>query len=93
MGFITSLNKIFDFVYQAEFENGLIEHEFDHVFAGEYEGEIDFNTHEVMDYCYKSLAEVRACLQDQPAKFTAWFHIAFPKIEEWWSRHYKSIVA
>lgn len=93
MGFTAGLEKIFDFVYQANFDNGLTEHEFDHVFAGEYDGPVDFNKEEVMDYCYKSLEEVRSCLQQQPHKFTAWFHLAFPKMEEWWSRHYKIIAA
>jgi len=93
MGFSTAIEKIFDFVYQADFDNGLTEYEFDHVFAGEYEGPVEFNRHEVMDYCYKSLDEVRTCLREQSHKFTAWFHLAFPKIEEWWSRHYKSIAA
>jgi len=91
MGFTTPLEKVFDFVYKAEFENGLTEHEFDHVFAGEYEGDIHFNTHEVMDYCYKNLGELRISLRDQPNKFTAWFHLAFPKIEEWWKITYKNI--
>ncbi|HEY6502888.1 MAG TPA: isopentenyl-diphosphate Delta-isomerase [Chitinophagaceae bacterium] len=93
MGFVTPLEKIFDFVYRAEFGNGLTEHEFDHVFAGEYEGAISFDPHEVMDYCYKSLEEVRTDLKEQPQKFTTWFHLAFPKIEEWWSHRYKSIAA
>ncbi|MBL7743181.1 MAG: isopentenyl-diphosphate Delta-isomerase [Chitinophagaceae bacterium] len=93
MGFVTALEKIFDFVYKAEFDNGLTEHEFDHVFAGEYDGTIDFNPAEVMDYCYRSFDEVRNDLQQQPGKFTAWFHLAFPRIEEWWSRHYKSVAA
>jgi isopentenyl-diphosphate Delta-isomerase len=93
MGFTTSIEKIFDFVYQAEFDNGLIEHEFDHVFAGEYEGPIDFDKQEVMDYCYKSLDEIRHSLKEHPLKFTQWFHLAFPRIEGWWQLHYKSIVA
>ena len=91
MGFTAKLEKIFDFVYEAEFDNGLTEHEFDHVYAGEYEGVICFNTHEVMDYCYKNLEEVRLSLQEQPNKFTAWFHLAFPRIEEWWNTTYKNI--
>jgi isopentenyl-diphosphate delta-isomerase len=32
MGFTTNLTKAFDFTYKAVFENGLTEHEFDHVF-------------------------------------------------------------
>ena len=43
LGFETSIEKIFDFVYKAEFENGLTEYEFDHVFAGEFDGDINFN--------------------------------------------------
>ncbi|MBL7739710.1 MAG: isopentenyl-diphosphate Delta-isomerase [Chitinophagaceae bacterium] len=93
MGFTTSIEKIFDFVYRAEFDNGLTEHEFDHVFAGEYEGAVSLNPDEAMDYCYKSIEEVRTGLQDQPHKFTAWFHLAFPKIEAWWNRRYKNIAA
>jgi isopentenyl-diphosphate delta-isomerase len=93
MGFTIGLEKIFDFVYRAEFDNGLTEHEFDHVFAGEYEGPIEFDKQEVIDYCYKSLEDVRHSLKEHPQKFTQWFHLAFPRIEEWWQLHYKSIAA
>jgi isopentenyl-diphosphate Delta-isomerase len=89
MGFTTKLKKIFDFVYRAEFNNGLTEYEFDHVFAGEYEGAVTYNKEEVMDYCYKNMEEVRHLLKEYPGKFTEWFHLAFPKIEEWWQQHYK----
>src|SRR5437868_2002286 len=58
MGFTTSIKKVFDFVYKAEFGNGLIEHEFDHVFAGNYNGEIEYNKDEVMDCCYRSLPDI-----------------------------------
>src|ERR1044072_1062769 len=39
LGFTTSIEKIFDFTYKASFENGLTENEFDHVFAGIYNGD------------------------------------------------------
>jgi isopentenyl-diphosphate Delta-isomerase len=90
LGFTANLEKIFDFIYRADFGNGLIEYEFDHVFAGEYEGAIDFNRDEVMDYCYKNPEEVRHLLQRQPQKFTQWFQLAFPKMEEWWRLNYKA---
>src|ERR1700730_504067 len=32
MGFDTALEPMFQFTYKAAFENGLVEHEFDHVF-------------------------------------------------------------
>ena len=34
MGFQTSLSPAFTFIYKASFDNGLTEHEFDHVFTG-----------------------------------------------------------
>jgi isopentenyl-diphosphate Delta-isomerase len=83
MGFETPINKIFDFIYKAEFDNGLTEYEFDHVFAGFYEGVVNANKNEVHDYCYKQLSEIKYSLQTAPSKFTAWFHIAFPLVEKW----------
>ena len=50
LGFTTSLRKAFDFYYRAAFDNGLTEHEFDHVFVGQYEGTLEVNPQEVMDY-------------------------------------------
>jgi isopentenyl-diphosphate Delta-isomerase len=88
MGFQTSLTKLFDFVYKAGFDNGLTEYEFDHVFAGQYEGPIAADATEVNDFCYKNIADVRDSLVSHPKKYTAWFHLAFPKIEGWWMQQY-----
>ncbi len=90
MGFETPVKKIFDFIYNAEFANGLIEYEFDHVFAGEYDGTIEFNTNEVNDHCYKATAEIVEALQDHPQQYTVWFQLAFPKVMDWWKQHYKN---
>lgn len=83
MGFETSLQKIFNFTYKSEFDNGLIEYEFDHVFTGVYDGSIIPNKEEVNGYCYKSLEEIKYLLQKDGKKFTSWFHIAFPMVEKW----------
>jgi isopentenyl-diphosphate Delta-isomerase len=83
MGFSTALQKAFSFLYTAPFDNGLTEHEFDHVFVGEYDGLILPNPVEVQDFCYRSIDEIEASLQSHPARFTAWFHLAFPRVKEW----------
>jgi isopentenyl-diphosphate delta-isomerase len=83
MGFSTDLEKIFHFTYKSEFDNGLTEHEFDHVFTGRYEGSIKPNKEEVNDYCFKSMEEIRDMLVNHGKKFTAWFHIAFPLVDKW----------
>jgi len=87
LGFETPLRKIFDFTYHALVENGLTEYEFDHVFFGKYSGEINFNTNEVQEICFRSLDDIGSSLQTHPHKFTSWFHIAFPKVNEWMELH------
>lgn len=92
LGFENPIEKVGDFIYKADFDNGLTEHEFDHIFAGEYEGKINFNKAEVMDICYKDLQEISHSLQTHPQKYTPWFHLAFPKIKNWWNKRYKNEV-
>lgn len=92
LGFETPVEKIFDFVYQAGFDNGLTEHEFDHVFAGTYEGAIDPDPEEVMATCYRTITAIKDSMEAEPRQYTAWFRIAFPKIEHWWNGKYNDKV-
>jgi len=88
LGFDTPLKKIFDFIYQASFENGLVENEFDHVLVGCYDGGIKMNSEEVNDYAFKPIAEIRLELEVSPENYTEWFKISFPKIEAWWQQNF-----
>jgi len=81
MGFTTTLTKAFEFIYQADFDNGLTEYEYDHVFIGLYDGEVLPVREEVENYCYKSFEEVKSDLQQTPWMYTEWFKIALPKLE------------
>ncbi|GAB2829347.1 isopentenyl-diphosphate Delta-isomerase [Ferruginibacter profundus] len=83
MGFTTPLTKAFEFVYKAPFDNGLTEHEYDHVFIGTYEGTITPDKEEVADYCFKPVNEIRSLLEQHPDQYTVWFKIAFPKVEDY----------
>lgn len=89
LGFSTKLEEIFSFTYHAEVENGLIEHEFDHVFAGEYEGNVALNPKEVSAVEYKEMPEIRSALEAKPQQFTSWFTIVFPMIQKWWEGKYR----
>lgn len=82
LGFATPLKKIFDFTYRSEFDNGLTEFEFDHVFTGIYDQAIYPNRGEVSDYRFQSLDAIRTHLELYPDKFTSWFHLAFPLVCE-----------
>jgi isopentenyl-diphosphate delta-isomerase len=86
LGFSTRLKKVFAFTYKADVENGLIEHEFDHVFLGEYEGEIIPDEREVAAIKYYSLEEIRILLDERPGAFTVWFKLAFAQVESWWTK-------
>jgi len=92
-GFDVPLEKIFDFIYKVEFENGLTEYEFDHVFVGEYEGEINFNKNEIRDICYKKIPAIHYSLQTHTQTYTAWFHLALPIVEDSWNKKYKDVIA
>jgi isopentenyl-diphosphate delta-isomerase len=88
MGFTTPLEKIFAFTYRAEVENGLVEHEYDHVFAGEFEGAMRLNPAEVADSRYLEMDAIEDWMISQPAAFTSWFRIAFPMVQAWWQQRY-----
>ncbi len=80
LGFTTGLEKLFEFTYRTEFDNGLTEFEFDHVYAGTYDREIVPDPGEVAAWCYKSPEDIRKELESDPAVYTSWFHIAFPRV-------------
>jgi isopentenyl-diphosphate delta-isomerase len=92
LGFSVSLHKIFEFTYRAAVENELTEYEFDHVFAGEYDGKIGADPREVADVEYRQMEEIRSALNASPESFTSWFKIAFPKIEQWWTEKYQQVL-
>ncbi|MEY2917247.1 MAG: hypothetical protein RIS73_961 [Bacteroidota bacterium] len=83
MGFTTVLTKAFEFVYKATFDNGLTEYEYDHVFVGQYDGEIVPDKKEVEGFCFKDMDEIKNDLQLHPQQYTAWFTIAFYKMENY----------
>jgi isopentenyl-diphosphate Delta-isomerase len=91
MGFTTNLSPAFNFIYNATFDNGLTEHEFDHVFTGVYDGDIKVDKTEVSDYCYKKLKDIDDSLQTHPQKYTEWFKIALPQIKMFHETHFNKI--
>lgn len=93
LGFTTGLNEIFDFTYTAGFDNGLIENEYDHVFTGIYDAVINPAQSEVMKIAWRSMEWISEDLNANPRNYTAWFHIAFPKICYWAAEHLNSSLA
>jgi isopentenyl-diphosphate delta-isomerase len=85
MGFSTTLEEAFTFIYRTEFDNGLTEHEYDHVFIGHYQSEIVPDEREVKDYCFMTMGAIADALSSHPQKYTSWFRIAFPKMQQYLS--------
>src|SRR5690606_32224750 len=77
MGFSTELKDTTSFIYKAPFDNGLTEHEFDHILVGKYNDEPDLNPEEAAGYKWLTLEEVKKDMEINPNIYTAWFKIIF----------------
>ena len=77
MGFTTPLKEHFHFIYKAPFDNGLTEHELDHVMVGYSDEEPNINPDEVESWKWMSIEAVKADMQENPNEYTAWFTIIF----------------
>ena len=82
MGFTTDLKEVCSFIYKAPFDNGLTEHEFDHVLTGVYNDEPKLNPEEAEAYKWVKLEEVKKDIQVNKQNYTAWFVIIFEKFYE-----------
>ena len=87
MGFETGLKELFSFIYKAPFDNGLTEHELDHVLLGYYSGEPRVNPGEVAAWKWMGLEAVRDDLRAHPANYTAWFRIVFERFYAYIRQH------
>lgn len=82
MGFVTDLKETTSFIYKAPFDNGLTEHEYDHIMVGTFNGEPSINKEEVAAWKWMPLEEVREDIDSNPKEYTAWFKIIFDKFYE-----------
>ena len=80
MGFQTEIKKAFDILYKTELENGITEHEFDHVFTGIWEGSPNPNPTEVADWKWISRSDLELDLKQNPERYTYWFKLIMEKI-------------
>lgn len=73
MGLQCKLIELFSFTYREIFENGLIEHEFDHVFLGVSNDLPVMNDLEVVEYKYFNYQELHKDISENPENYTVWF--------------------
>jgi isopentenyl-diphosphate delta-isomerase len=79
MGFECELKEVTSFIYKAPFDNGLTEHELDHILIGRYSENPDVNADEVANFKWMKLEDVKRDIAQNPAIYTAWFKIIFEK--------------
>lgn len=73
MGFDCHLERVHAFVYRVEFDNGLIEHEYDHVFIGCCDAVPRHDVEEVETWRWIHPAELEREVSREPDRFTPWF--------------------
>ncbi|WP_350291303.1 isopentenyl-diphosphate Delta-isomerase [uncultured Croceitalea sp.] len=86
MGFKVELKELFSFIYKAPFDNGLTEHELDHVMMGYYDGEPLINKKEVEDWKWMASEAIRLDISNNSDNYTAWFKIIFDKFYDFISK-------
>ena len=77
MGIKTSLRKVYDFIYKAELDNQLTEHEFDHVFYGVFDNDPILNKEEAEDFKWVDMETLNNDIIKDEDNYTVWFKIAF----------------
>lgn len=80
MGFDCDFEEAFSFIYKADVGQGLVEHEFDHVFIGKSEKQPKINPDEVASWKYVDLNWLEKDVEDNPDNYTIWFKIALAEV-------------
>jgi isopentenyl-diphosphate delta-isomerase len=79
MGFECELEEVTWFIYKAPFDNGLTEHELDHILIGYYNENPILNMEEVESCQWMTIEEVQHDMLNHPEIYTEWFKIIFDK--------------
>lgn len=80
MGFVVPLKELFSFIYKAPFDNGLTEHELDHVMVGHSETVPHINEDEVAAWKWMSMDAIAYEMKEHPERYTEWFKIIFDRV-------------
>ena len=83
MGMSCDLNFRFSFIYRAELANGLIEHEFDHVYFGESDYEPILNTEEAENFKYENIYALINNIKKNGSEYTEWFKICLEEVKKY----------
>jgi len=75
----TKLRQVDSFIYRANFNAGIAEHEFDHVFVGKHDGKFTFDQNEVDGWALVDCSSLLEDVAEHPRHYTPWFKIALKR--------------
>lgn len=81
MGIDCILTHQFSFIYKAQLDNGLTEHELDHVYTGMCNDAAKPDPEEADGWKYMKPEEIEKDLELNPSHYTVWFRLIFPRIK------------
>ncbi len=83
LGLVIRLEEIGSFLYKKQVTNNLIEHEYDHIYVGFWQGEKIFpHPNEVYEIGWWNIKEIQSKLISDEQLFAAWFIDAFEIVVE-----------
>ena len=86
MGLQAKLEPIGSCIYRACFDNGLIEHEYDHILIGHWEGKPpQYHRQEAIDHRWQSLSCLKKDIATNPTTYSIWL----PQVVNTNSKHNK----
>ncbi len=83
MGFDCDLKKKFSFIYKVNFENGISENEFDHVFFGRFDEEPNPDPKEVSEWKWVAPEKLKEDIKKNPEKYSYWLKTSLDKVLEY----------
>lgn len=76
MGITVSVAPSGTFIYRVELENGLVEHELDHLFVGRFNGSPIPDSSEADEWMWEDRSRLEADCEARPGRYTAWLPFA-----------------
>lgn len=80
MGIACELFEVFGFVYRAELPDGLIEHEYDHVFFGGCSARPSPDPEEADDWKWMDMVDLCADVKKNPGTYSFWLAACLDKV-------------
>lgn len=86
MGMDCKFTEAFSFIYKADVGQGLVEHEFDHVFIGTSDEKPVTNPNEVGSWKYIDLTVLKNDIKENPDNYTVWFKIVLSEVLDYFRK-------